>query len=230
VNGAPVSVVIPARNAGVYLAEAIDSVLDQGQPVGEIVVVDDGSTDDTAAIAGAYGPPVRVLHGPAGGPGAARNRGVEASTGELVAFLDADDLWPVGSLAARLAVLGDPEIEAVFGHVEQFVCERLSDAARGEVHVVTDPLPGLVAGTMLARRTLLARVGRFPTDLRTGEFIAWYLRAQRMGLRALMTPDIVLRRRVHKANHGRGAGSARADYVRIVRENLALRREADGRG
>ena len=88
-----ISVVIPCYNAAAFLRATIESILGQTQPVLEVIVVDDGSTDDSARIAESFGPPVRVIRQPNQGESAARNRGIEAAAGEWVAFLDADDLW-----------------------------------------------------------------------------------------------------------------------------------------
>ena len=88
-----ISVVIPCYNAAAFLRATIESILGQTQPVLEVIVVDDGSTDDSANIAESFGPPVRVIRQPNQGESAARNRGIEAAAGEWVAFLDADDLW-----------------------------------------------------------------------------------------------------------------------------------------
>ncbi len=88
-----ISVVIPCYNAAAFLRATIESILGQTQPVLEVIVVDDGSADDSANIAESFGPPVRVIRQPNQGESAARNRGIEAAGGDWVAFLDADDLW-----------------------------------------------------------------------------------------------------------------------------------------
>ena len=88
-----ISVVIPAYNAGRYIGRAIDSVLAQTRPAEEIIVVDDGSTDHTAEIAGAYGDRIRFIRQENAGASVARNTGIAAATGNWIAFLDADDEW-----------------------------------------------------------------------------------------------------------------------------------------
>src|SRR5271157_3647324 len=91
-SGHMISVIIPCYNAEPFLAEAIVSVLKQTCPVGEILVVDDGSTDRSAEIARSYGARV-ISMGRNSGHAAARNAGVDAARGDLLAWLDADDYW-----------------------------------------------------------------------------------------------------------------------------------------
>ena len=88
-----ISAVIPAYNRGALIGRAIESVLAQSRPPEEIIVVDDGSTDDTAERVRAFGDRVRYVFQPNGGGAAARNRGVEEARGEWIAFLDSDDTW-----------------------------------------------------------------------------------------------------------------------------------------
>ncbi len=102
---ATVAVVIPAWNAGRWIAATLDSVLAQSYRPLDIVVVDDGSTDDTAAVVARYAPTVRYLHQRNQGQAAARNHGVSASRGEFIAFLDSDNLWLPDKLAHQVALL-----------------------------------------------------------------------------------------------------------------------------
>lgn len=101
-NNPLVSVVIPMYNAGRYITQAVDSVLAQTYRPIEILVVDDGSTDDSAAILQAYGSRIRYLHQKNQGQSIARNRGITESQGELVAFLDADDFWLPDKIARQV--------------------------------------------------------------------------------------------------------------------------------
>jgi glycosyltransferase involved in cell wall biosynthesis len=100
-----VSVVIPVHNGERYLAEAIESVLEQSHPALECIVVDDGSTDSTAAVAGRYGDRVRFAERAHAGVSAARNLGTSLARGELVAFLDHDDSWLADKLERQLALV-----------------------------------------------------------------------------------------------------------------------------
>jgi glycosyltransferase involved in cell wall biosynthesis len=100
-----VSVVIPAFNAARYLGEALDSVFGQTLTDLELVVVDDGSTDETPQVVQGYGSRVRYVRQPNAGVASARNRGVAESSGRYVAFLDADDVWLPGKLERQLEAL-----------------------------------------------------------------------------------------------------------------------------
>lgn len=116
-HGAPglVSVVIPAYNRGYVVAKAVQSALDQQGVTVEVIVVDDGSADDTADVAAACGPAVRVLRQANAGVSAARNAGLQASRGEFVALLDSDDTWLPWKLSAQLAVMRRwPEVGMVW--------------------------------------------------------------------------------------------------------------------
>lgn len=110
-----VSVIIPTYNRAHCVGEAIDSVLAQVPPADEVIVVDDGSTDDTAEVLAAYGDRITVLHQQNAGAAAARNTGIRHATGEWVAFLDSDDLWRPGRLAALHRDLADAD-EDIVGH------------------------------------------------------------------------------------------------------------------
>lgn len=220
-----VSVVIPAYNAERFLAEAIDSVLSQAHGSLEVIVVDDGSTDGTAGVARNYDSRLRLLQQPNRGIGSARNAGVDAASGELLAFLDADDIWTDGALEARLALLeSQPGLHGVFGLVETFYDQNVqAEAFEVKAEAIAG---GQVAGTLLIRRDAFLQAGTF-TDVRLGEFIEWYARAIDAGLRFETAPQVTLRRRVHGANTTATAVD-RTAYLRAV-QSIIARRRAEGR-
>jgi glycosyltransferase involved in cell wall biosynthesis len=219
-----VSVVIPAFNCARYVSGAIASARAQAASL-EIIVVDDGSTDDTGDVVRAFHPAVVLLRQDHSGIAAARNRGVAAATGEFLAFLDADDLFMPRKLEAQIAHLeqdGGPDIS--MGVVEEFVSadipihEQQRLRARGRI-------AGGSAGAMLLRRPTFDRVGLFRA-WRVGEFADWYLRAVEAGLRIGMLPELVLRRRLHGSNVGLRERHARVDFVHIAKSALDRRRNA----
>ena len=109
-----VSVVIPAFNAAVTLSETLQSAIAQTQPAIEIIVVDDGSMDGTAEVAASY-PGVRVIRQPNAGPGAARNTGIQAASGDWIAFLDSDDIWDRRKTEHQLRC-ASPEVGLIHGN------------------------------------------------------------------------------------------------------------------
>jgi glycosyltransferase involved in cell wall biosynthesis len=196
---APISVVIPAFNAERYLAEAIDSVHAQTLAPAEVIVIDDGSTDGTGELVRQRGD-ARLVRQDNAGVAAALNHGVRVASGELVAFLSADDVWMPDKLRLQVAGASRPG-ELVFGHMQHFISPELpEDVARGLV-CPAEPMPAFSAGTLLTRRETFATVGPLNESFAVGEFMDWYGRATDLGLRATMLADVVSRRRVHSSNH-----------------------------
>ena len=224
-SGASVSVIVAVRDGEAYLGEAIDSILEQTAPAGEVLIVDDGSVDGTAEVIAGYGPPVRCLRREPLGVAAALNTGLAAATGDLIAFLDADDVWTPRKLELQLAALDrQPELDLVFGHVEQFISPELDEATRSRLHLPDGVIPGRSKGTMLARREAVDRVGKFDGGHPPADFIDWYARAEDTGLRTVMLPEVLLRRRIHGGNMT--LREDRANYARAVRKIMARRQAA----
>ncbi len=120
-----VSVIIPAYNSEQYIRRAIDSVLAQTHPASEIIVVDDGSTDNTCEMVQRYGPPVRYLYQANAGPGAARNTGIQAAKGEWIAFLDSDDEWAPEKLQVQLDLLHrNPDLVWATSNFQRCLCDE----------------------------------------------------------------------------------------------------------
>jgi glycosyltransferase involved in cell wall biosynthesis len=165
------SVVIPAYNRGPALAETLRSALDQTFADFEILVVDDGSTDDTAAVAESFAPAVRVLRKANGGVGSARNLGIAEAKGEYIAFLDADDLWFPWTLAtyARAIAEHDRPTRLYAPNVSSAPGDDLSHlrpepfAARAWPDYLAEGAPGFDAypSSCVARRDALLATGGF---------------------------------------------------------------------
>ncbi|MGE0725828.1 MAG: glycosyltransferase family 2 protein [Alphaproteobacteria bacterium] len=217
--------IMPVRDGAAYLAEALDSIAAQTRPPDEVLVVDDGSADDGPAIAAGHPLRPRVVRQPARGTAAARNRGVRESRADLIAFLDADDLWLPQHLAVLSSALAAaPEAAIAFGHIEQFASPELGADAAARMIVPTGAQPGFSTQAMLARRTVFETVGPFDEGIRAGYFIDWFMRGQERGLRHFLVPEVVARRRHHAGNIGRIRPDYRADYLRVVRAALQRRR------
>jgi glycosyltransferase involved in cell wall biosynthesis len=230
VTGIPplISIIIPVYNGEKYLFEAIDSILAQTYYPVEIILIDDGSTDGSAEIAKRFSPAVKYCYQRNAGTGAARNRGLELAQGSFFAFLDADDVWLRDKLAIQMAVFyGNPETDVVFGYVKQFYSPELDEVTRSRLRCTDEAMPGFLPCTMLIKRKAFFQVGLFETDWRLGQDVSWIMRARERGLRAVMVPDVVYMRRLHKNNKGITHRQFSEDRVRIVKASLDRRRAAN---
>jgi glycosyltransferase involved in cell wall biosynthesis len=223
-----VSVMIGAYNAAPYLGEAIESALAQDYDPIELIVVDDGSTDGTAAVARSF-PQVTLISQENGGNGAARNRAVENASGELYAFLDADDRFTPGKLSLQKAALdSDSGLDMVFGHVREFLSPELDEETRASLRPpAPEPMPWTAPNLMLIRRESFRRVGPFTTAVRVGVTVDWFARASEAGLRYEILPDVVLERRLHTQNNGLRERASRSQYLDVIRQAMERRRAAE---
>jgi glycosyltransferase involved in cell wall biosynthesis len=222
-----VSAIIPVHNGERYLAEAIESVLSQLDPCLELIVVDDGSTDGSAGVARSFGSRVCYTFQAPAGAGAARNRGVALSRGELLAFLDADDVWAPHKLTQQRAALAAvAERDIVTGQVKQFHSPELDASITSKTHCPTEVMPGYLFGAMLIKRSVCTRVGAIATRWQKGECIDWCSRANELNVRIDVLPEIVLWRRLHQTNMGLCNRPANTDYAQVVKAALDRRRAA----
>ena len=222
-----ISVVVPVRNGEVHLAETIESVLGQTWRSLELLVVDDGSSDGSAAIAERHGDHrTRVLRQRPAGTGAARNAGLAAARGELIAHLDADDLWSEHKLERQAELLSHrPEVDLVGGLVAEFISPEVPASERARMRPPRGPLPGMIVQALLIRREAQDRVGGFETAWAAGQDLAWVMRAQEQ-LTFAYRQEVLVRRRLHATNKGRQSGALASQRCLIIKQALDRRRSA----
>jgi glycosyltransferase involved in cell wall biosynthesis len=226
-GGERVSCIIPAHNAAAYLGEALACILGQTHPPFEVVVVNDGSTDETVDIARRRGPPVRVINRECGSPAATRNAGLEASKGEFVAFLDPDDLWHEDKLRRQLARFrARPELDCSVTHARNFWSDALSEeAASYRDHPRMKPIPGYAFITLLARRRAFDKAGNLSPERWFSDSTEWFVRARERGLQIELLSDVLTLHRLHANNLTRRRdGASREEFVDLVRASLVRRR------
>ncbi|MDA1349265.1 MAG: glycosyltransferase family A protein [Chloroflexi bacterium] len=217
---------MPVLNGELYLAEALQGIVDQTYPEKEIVVVDDGSTDRTAELVKGSFPTAKYRFQENAGTGAARNAAIAVSTGKLLAFLDADDVYVKEKLTLQVAAFRkNPDTDIVFGHVKQFHSPELDEVTKRSVQCAAEAMPGTLPCTMLIGREASLRVGLFETKWRVGQDVSWMIRAKERGLQTLTLTDIVYLRRLHKSNKGITQRAFMKDRVRILKESLDRRRD-----
>ena len=140
-----------------------------------------------------------------------------------------DERVPVDSVAVRVAALrADPAADMCFGRMSQFVSPELTDAERGRLYVDPQPQMAWTSGGMLCRRDVFERFGFLAEGRRAGDFLEWLLGARAGGARALTIDDVVVRRRLHLDNLTRREPHENANYLAIVRAELARRRGQPG--
>jgi glycosyltransferase involved in cell wall biosynthesis len=218
-----VSVIIPNYNYGRYLGEAIQSVLDQTLKPHEVIVVDDGSKDDSVEVARSFGSEVKVIVQENAGVGAARNRGVQESTGDIVAFLDSDDRWYPEKLEHQMKIFSeDQEVGIVTCFMREF------DSEGNTVAVYTQEIDGHIADRVLRldasvvgpgsavvlRKHLFEAVGGFDVEreLHPSEDWEFFYRVTRI-TKIRYVPELL----VHYRNHG---GNGHLNIRRMERAML----------
>lgn len=209
-----ISVIVPVHNAERYLEEALRSVLAQGYRPLDLVVVDDGSRDGSAQVARSF-PEVRLFRQENAGPAAARNRGLREAQGDLIAFIDADDLWTAGRLAWQLELLKQrPELELVGGAVRIF----------GEAQPPSEPITTFTFGSCLHRRGVFDTVGLLDESLRFGEDTDWIARAREAGVPMHFDGRVALEYRRHTHNLTADKATVQRHLTLVLKRSLDRRR------
>ena len=221
-----VTCIVPVYNGARFLTEALESVLSQEVDDLDVLVVDDGSTDDTSEVLASFGARIRVVRQSNAGPAAARNRGIAETDSEFVAFQDCDDLWTPGRLRAQLGAFAErPGLEICGGMVQNFWMPELAAEAAGYAGTpFSKPQPGYTFPTVLARREVFERIGAIDVSLSVGEDNDWFLRARDAGVEQHVLPEVVLRRRLHSGNLTRGDLASREALLRNMKASLDRRR------
>lgn len=227
-----VSVIIPARNAGTFMDAALSSIWRQYYDCLEVIVVDAGSTDDTAEVAENHsraGYPVRILHEGAIHPSRARNIGIAQAKFSFIAFLDADDLWPKGKLARQMGRLSAlPEVQMVTGYVTYF------EAA---CPIELEPMPGtrtaslfhVQAGACIYRRDAFEKMGgAFDESLVYSEDVDLLLRVRETGLPFSILRSTELFYRIHPASMMAQATPLKDTHLRLAMSRSLQRRRKAG--
>lgn len=220
-----VAVIVPAFDAAETIVDALASVTAQQVAV-ELVVVDDGSTDDTASIVRRHAPEAMVLRQTNQGPSAARNAGIAASIAPLVTFLDADDVYCDGHLARTIAHLErEHHVDAAIAH-SRLVGFPEAELARyrfvRDDHVALQH--HLAAGVY--RRRAFDRAGLLDPELRWFEDYDWFLRAREVGLRLAVLDHVAFERRYRPGSVSHGPRPEGASVPSVLARSLARRRRA----
>lgn len=228
-----VSVIVLCHNYGRFLGEAIESALGQDYPKLEVLLVDDGSTDDSLEVASSFGDRVRILTQPNQGLARTCNRGVREAAGEYVVFLSADDrLEPSYVSALMAAVQREPEASYAYCSARRFGAESGVAPARPFSAFSLIRGRNYVNGSALTRREAYLAAGGYPEDLGEGAFDDWdfWLTMLERGYRGTYVPRPLLHWRRHESGSKNPAsrGSSAVETARVRARHVELQRSASG--
>lgn len=223
-----ISVILPVYNGEKYLAEALQSVYEQDYDPMEIIVIDDGSTDNTAKILAGYTDRIHYAYQENRGPAAARNYGLQLARGKFIAFIDADDLWPTGKLNFQMDVfLHYQEAEIVQGLVRRI---QLINAIGKDNQDEEDPFEFVNSnlGAMIMRQSVFDHIGNFNESLTYHSDTDFWFRAREAGIKIFLQKKIALIYRIHSANHTIGKNTQSLGFAKILKLSIDRRRKESG--
>jgi glycosyltransferase involved in cell wall biosynthesis len=228
------SVIIPTYNYGRYLPQSLGSILGQTHPPAQVIVIDDGSTDETPDVLAPYAAAGRIEYVRQSNMGiaAAQNRGLESAKHDYITFLDADDYWAPQKIERQMAAFrAQPEIDIMYALVEQFISPDAVEPERWRLDESNRRLDGISTATALLRRSAVERIGPFDTTLRRAQYLDWHMRAVALGLHWHVVPEVLAYRRIHGRNTSITMTESLRDFLDVARTQMLRRRRMadDGR-
>ncbi len=221
-----VSAIIPVYNGEPFLADAIESIKQQSYEPLEIIIVDDGSIDSTTMIASSTKGGVRYVYQPNSGSPSARNKGLKLARGNVIAFLDADDLWTENKLEIQLALLSkDPSVEVVLGYL-QYIRSSQSGDGKPKFEKYPNPWLELNLGAAICLKSAFDKVGFFDEQLHYCDDVDWFMRAKELGLSMLIHKEITLYHRRHEHNITNQRSLNYSYFAMAIKKSLDRRRKS----
>jgi glycosyltransferase involved in cell wall biosynthesis len=222
-----ISVIIPVYNGAAYLANATESALRQTLAPAEVIVVDDGSTDESAAVAAAF-PGVHVLRQANAGPAAARNAGLAIARGSLLAFLDADDVWLPHKLATQVRYLHEyPEAGYALCRMRTVYEQGYTQSGVFNTeHFAGEPRAPLPSA-LLVHAATLTTVGLFDEKLRAAEDFDWFARAHDCGVCEGMVEEVLFEKRMHGRNLSLDVRLNQMNMFQALQRSIARKRRVE---
>jgi glycosyltransferase involved in cell wall biosynthesis len=220
-----VSVIVVVKNGARYLASALRSIFQQDYSPFEVVLIDGQSTDATPEIAKSFGN-IRYIWQENHGLANARNIGIHAAQGDLIAFLDHDDVWAPNKLSTQVHYLGDHrKILYTITHVKFFLEQKHFLRPGFKRESFETGQIGCTPGALLARRVVFDRVGGFDPDFDVGCDADWFARARDIAIPMGVIPQVLLYKRIHNANLSANARTNKQELMAVIRQSLRRKRQ-----
>lgn len=228
-----ISAIITCYNGAEFVAEAIASIRRQRVPVEEIIVIDDGSTDESAAVVASLAGDDLFYHAQANqGLPRARNAGLEKARGDIITFLDYDDLWSDDKLAIQIPMLdAHPGLDVVVGYAQVMRRVPRADGAgsgAGQFEPHDKPAPALSMNGAAIRRRVFDTVGRFDPTQRYCDDWDWYMRVRELGVGMKIHEDVVHYYRRHDRNMTNNVELGNQHTLQMLKKSLERRRKQHG--
>ena len=222
-----ISAIVVVRDGALCLGRALASIVEQTMPPGEIVVVDGGSTDGTESVARSFAG-VRFMRQRGVGLAAARNTGIAAAQGEVVAFLDHDDSWMREKLAVQMPLLDSlPAPAYAIARLELVLEAGAAPPAGYPVERLNVPRLARTPGVLVAHKALFERVGGFDETLAAGCDMDWFVRAAERGVPCAVADQVLLLKHVHDRNLSGDTARNRQEAFAVVARSLRRRAPRD---
>ena len=220
-----VSVVIAAHNGEKYLAEAIQSVLNQDYPHFELWVIDNGSTDCTEKVARSF-PSVHYRYSKLANVALARNQGASLASGDYIAFLDQDDMWASHKLGRQVEFLEKHNrFSAVIGLQKMFLEEGCQKPHWLKQAFLEKPQFAYLPSALMVRRAAFVAANCFDPAFILSSDVDWFFKAMHAGLETGVLEEVLLHRRIHEENNSNKCLELQKELLIIIKNSLKRRRE-----
>jgi glycosyltransferase involved in cell wall biosynthesis len=193
------SIIMPTMNAGKYLGDALLSVQNQTYKNCEIILVDGGSTDNTISISGQFSG-IKLITQTGKGLFDAWNCGINAASGDLIGFLDSDDMFEPDCLENHTKLYQDPSVSCTIGHMEFFVQENQVPPPEFKMSLLDKPHLAYMPGCFFGKRDVFDRMGLFETQWKILSDIVWFAKLKKSAEHIGIIDEVVLKKRVHQEN------------------------------
>lgn len=226
-----VSVIIPVYNSELYLEESIRSVLAQTYRPLEIIIINDGSTDSSEKIAKKFAEHTIYLYQSNQGVSAARNQGINKSSGDFLTFLDADDHWESEKISKQVEyMIEHPEVQYTITRVKFFLEPGHNIPSGFRSELLTGDYVGTLLGTLMAKKNLFEKTGYFDSKLKISEDVDWFARVNDMNIPSAVIPEVLLLKRVHDSNISTGANEDNTYLFRALKRSIQRKKITENSG